>query len=272
MEPMAYIALRAARRAGRIILPAMDRVDTLTIEHKGKNDLVTEIDRQAEDAIVETILASYPGHAIVGEERGTRAAAGDSEDARYTWIIDPLDGTTNFLYGIPHFCTSIAVKRDGTLMHGVVVDHVHNEEFTASRGDGARLNGRRLLRVSGHRQLDEAVIGTGLVSERAPDRITAYGHMTGALNRECRTLRRQGAAALDLAWVAAGRLDGYFEFGLKTWDMAAAAVIVREAGGFVSDADGGDRFLETGNVVAANPRLIRHLLRSIRNGTEAALA
>ena len=127
------------------------------------------------------------------------------------------------------------------------------------------------MRVSSHRYLDEAVIGTGLVSERAPQHITTYGHMTDALNRECRTLRRQGAAALDLAWVAAGRLDGYFEFGLKPWDMAAAAVIVREAGGFVSDTDGGDRFLETGNVVAANPRLIRQLLRTVRNGTEAAL-
>lgn len=269
MEPMVNIALRAARRAGRIILRSMDRIDTLTIEEKAKNDLVSEVDRQAEDAIVDTILKAYPGHAILAEEGGDHAAAGAGADAEHTWIIDPLDGTTNYLYGIPHFCTSIAVRRGGTLVHGVVVDHVHNEEFSASRGDGARMNGRR-LRVSDQHRIDQCVIATGFVPSRVARHLDAYTGAMAPFMRQCRALRRQGAAALDLAWVAAGRLDGFFELGLKQWDMAAAAVIVREAGGFVSDAGGGDRFLETGNIVAANPRLIREMLRAIRSGARAA--
>ena len=258
MEPLVNIGLRAARRAGRIILRAMDRVDTLNVQEKGRNDLVSEIDRQAEDAIVETILKAYPEHGILGEEGGARAP-----DAETTWVIDPLDGTTNFLHGIPHFCTSIAVVRGATLLHGVVVDHVRNEEFVASRGGGAYLNGRR-MRVSRRTQIDDAIIGGGLPFHVVAKHLDAYADILRHFMTRCRTIRRQGAAALDLAYVAAGRIDGFLELGLKPWDIAASAVMVREAGGFIGDAAGGERFLETGNVVAANAELFREMLRTVR--------
>ncbi len=272
MEPMVNIALRAARRAGQIILRAMDRVDSLTIEEKGRNDLVSEIDHQAEDIIADTILGSYPDHAILGEEGGARggpeAPSADSQ-AEFTWIVDPLDGTTNFLHGIPHFCTSIAVTRGPALLHGVVVDHVRNEEFTASRGGGARLNNRR-IRVAGRDRIDDSIIAGGLPFASVAAHLDAYSEVLKNFMGRCRTIRRQGAAALDLAYVAAGRVDGFFELGLKSWDMAAGAVIVREAGGFIGDAAGGDRFLDTGNVVAANPKLFRELLRVIRASAKAS--
>ncbi len=264
MHAMVNIALRAARQAGRIILHSMDRVDALEVREKGPNDLVSEIDLQAEEAIIDTIAKIYPDHAVQGEEGGTQGAA----DAEFTWVIDPLDGTTNFLHGIPHFCTSIAVTRGPVLQHGVVVDHVRNEQFTASRGEGAYLNGRR-LRVSAQHRLNGAIIAGGLPFPAVEAHLDAYSAILKDLMSRCRTIRRQGAAALDLAYVAAGRVDGFFELGLKPWDMAAAAVIVREAGGFVGDAAGGDRFIDTGNVVAAGPRLFRELLRTIRSHAAA---
>ena len=268
---MVNIALRAARRAGRIILQSMDRIDTLTVREKARNDLVSEIDVEAEDLIVDTILKAYPHHAILGEERGSSRPAdspGESDPLRadqppYTWIIDPLDGTTNFLHGIPHFSTSIAVTRGAALLHGVVVDHVRNEEFTASRGSGARLNGRR-IRVAGRDRIDDSIIAGGLPFASVAAHIDAYSDILKEFMRRCRTLRRQGSAALDLAYLAAGRVDGFFELGLKPWDIAAAAVIIREAGGFIGDADGGERFLDSGNVVAANPKIFRAMLRIIR--------
>ena len=260
MEPLLNIALRAARRAGRIILQAMDRVDTLTVEQKGRNDLVSDIDRKAEDAIVETILKAYPEHGILGEEYGSRDTPPDAE---FVWIIDPLDGTTNFLHGIPHFCTSIAVAKGATLLHGMVVDHVRNEVFSASRGAGAQLNGRR-LRVSRHDRIDDSIVAGGLPFHVVAAHLDTYSTMLRHLMAHCRTLRRQGAAALDLAYVAAGRVDGFVELGLKPWDMAASTILVREAGGFVGDVAGGDRFMDTGNVVAANPPLFRELLRLVR--------
>lgn len=266
MEPLLNIALRAARRAGRVILQAMDRVDTLTVEEKGRNDLVSEIDRRAEDVIVETIHKAYPQHGLLGEEGGRRETPADAE---FVWIIDPLDGTTNFLHGIPHFCTSIAVAKGPTLLHGVVVDHVRNEAFMASRGGGAQLNGRR-LRVSRRNRIDDAIIAGGLPFHTVAAHIDAYSVVLRYLMERCRTLRRQGAAALDLAYVAAGRVDGFLELGLKPWDMAASTVIIREAGGFVGDVAGGDRFMDTGNVVAANPQLFRELLRVVRAGTRQA--
>ena len=281
MDPMVNIALRAARRAGQMILRSMDRVDTLQIQEKGRNDLVTEVDLEAEDIIVDTIQKAYPDHDIVGEERGSRAPGeappeskaelgplGDVPAPRVSWIVDPLDGTTNFVHGIPHFCTSIAVTRGATLLHGVVVDHVRNEEFAASRGAGARLNGRR-IRVATRDRLDDTIIAGGLPFASVATHIDTYTDVLKVFMSRCRTLRRQGSAALDLAYVAAGRVDGFFELGLKSWDTAAGAVIVREAGGFVGDAAGGDRFLATGNVVAANPRLFRAMLRVIRGTSEA---
>ena len=267
---MVNIALRAARRAGRIILRSMDRIDTLTVREKGRNDLVSEIDLEAEDLIVDTILKAYPHHAILAEERGSSRPGGasDQDDPQadqppYTWIVDPLDGTTNFLHGIPHFCTSIAVTRGAALLHGVVVDHVRNEEFTASRGSGARLNGRR-IRVASRDRIDDSIISGGLPFASVAAHIDAYSDILKEFMGRCRTLRRQGSAALDLAYVAAGRVDGFFELGLKPWDMAGAAVIIREAGGFIGDAAGGERFLDSGNVVAANPKIFRAMLRIIR--------
>ena len=271
MEPMVNIALRAARRAGRIILRSMDRIDTLTIREKGRNDLVSEIDLEAEDVIVDTILQAYPHHAILAEERGASEpgnapapnVSGAGDQLPCTWVIDPLDGTTNFLHGIPHFCTSIAVTRGAALLHGVVVDHVRNEEFTASRGSGASLNGRR-IRVAQRDRIDDSIIAGGLPFASVAKHIDAYSDIAREFMRRCRTLRRQGAAALDLAYLAAGRVDGFFELGLKPWDIAAGAVIVREAGGFIGDAAGGERFLDSGNVVAANPKVCRAMLRIIR--------
>ncbi|MDE0036331.1 MAG: inositol monophosphatase family protein [Gammaproteobacteria bacterium] len=270
MEPLVNIALRAARRAGRIILRSMDRIDTLTVREKGRNDLVSEIDVEAEDLIVDTILKAYPHHTILAEERGSSEPVDTSDEGSeaadqppYTWIIDPLDGTTNFLHGIPHFCTSIAVTRGAALLHGVVVDHVRNEEFTASRGSGARLNGRR-IRVAARDRIDDSIIAGGLPFASVADHIDAYGDILKEFMGRCRTLRRQGSAALDLAYLAAGRVDGFFELGLKPWDIAAAAVIIREAGGFIGDAGGGERFLDSGNVVAANPKIFRAMLRIIR--------
>ena len=265
MEPFVNIALRAGRRAGKVILRAMDRVDTLQVEEKGRNDLVSEVDRQAEDVIADTILRAYPGHGIIGEEHGARAPQeqGEGQGPEFTWIIDPLDGTTNFLHGIPHFCTAIGVRKGATLLHGVVVDHVRGEEFIASRGAGAYLNGRR-IRVGRRVAVADSIIGGGLPFPSVAEHLEVYSAVAKHLMRHCRTLRRQGSAALDLAYVAAGRLDGFFEIGLKVWDTAAGAVLVREAGGFIGDAAGGDRFLDTGNVVAANPRLFRAMLRVIR--------
>ena len=260
MEPFVNIALRAARRAGRIILQAMDRIDTLEVREKGRNDLVSEIDGLAEEAIVDTILTIYPDHAILGEEGGERKP---TQDAEITWVIDPLDGTTNFLHGIPHFCTSIAATRGPALLHGVVVDHVRNEVFTASRGGGAYLNGRR-IRVANRDRINDSIIGGGFPYHARVAHSDAYSDMLRHFMGRCRAIRCQGAAALDLAYAAAGRMDGLVEFGLQPWDMAAGAVIVREAGGFIGDAAGGDRFMQTGNVVAANPKLFRELLRVVR--------
>jgi myo-inositol-1(or 4)-monophosphatase len=256
MHPMVNIAVRAARRAGGIINRAAGNLDVLTVRHKSLNDLVSEVDRAAEEAVIDTLKASFPDHAILAEESG---AAGDSE---YVWIIDPLDGTTNFLHGLPIYAVSIALMHKGQLQHGVIYDPTRNDLYTASRGGGAHLNDRR-LRVSRRDKLIDGLIGTGFPF-RMFDHIDPYLAMLKDLMTRTAGVRRPGAAALDLAAVAAGRLDGFWEIGLSPWDMAAGVLMITEAGGMVGDLEGNDKYLERGQIVAGNPKIFAQLLQVIR--------
>jgi myo-inositol-1(or 4)-monophosphatase len=256
MHPMVNIAVRAARAAGNVITRHMDRLDTLQVEAKGRNDLVSEVDRLAEQEIVAVLRKAYPHHAILGEEGG---ASGNNE---FEWVIDPLDGTTNFLHGIPHFAVSIGLRHNGRVEVGVIYDPVRQELYTANRGGGAQLDGRR-IRVSRRAEVDDALIGTGFPF-RVSQHFDAYLRMFHAFTGKVADMRRAGSAALDLAYVAAGRLDGYWEIGLGPWDMAAGLLMVQEAGGLVGDFMGGARHFETGNIVAANPKVFAGMLREIR--------
>lgn len=239
---------------------AMDRLDRLVIEEKGQNDFVTQIDRQVEEALVDHISTAFPDHAILGEEGGF--SRGD-ENSEFQWVLDPLDGTTNFVRGIPHFAISIACKHKGKLEHGVVFDPVRQEEFTASRGKGAQLNGNR-MRVSKRSELATAVLGTGIpYMARQQEKIPAYMETLETLTSQCAGIRRMGAASLDLAYVAAGRFDGFWEIGLSEWDIAAGALLIQEAGGLVSDFDGGARFLQSGDIVCGNPKLFKSVLQTV---------
>lgn len=256
MHPMLNIAVRAARNAGRIISRNMDRVDTLTIETKQRNEFVTEVDRQAEAEIIQTLHRSYPDHAFWAEESGRQ---GDSD---YVWIIDPLDGTTNFIHGFPQFAVSIALQHKGRIEHGVIYDPVNDELFTASRGEGVAVNNRK-LRVSKQRNLTGALIGTGFPYRDDQD-LETYLKIFRKFIGATAGLRRPGAASLDLAYVAAGRLDGFFEMDLKPWDIAAGGLMVREAGGLVGDLTGGEDWLNSGNIVAANPKVFHEMLQIIK--------
>ena len=262
---MINMALRAGRRASQIIVRAMDRVDALKVVEKDRNDFVSEVDRDAEDAIVEILHKAYPDHGITGEERGESFAG-----AEYTWIIDPLDGTTNYLHGVPHFAVSIGLKYRNRLEHGVVIDPLRNEEFVASRGAGAQLNGKR-IRVSPRHRLDDALLATGIPFRDVAQNLDAYMAMLKTFTAQCRGIRRAGSAALDLAYVAAGRYDGFWELGLKPWDMAAGALLIWEAGGFVGDLVGGENFMDTGNVVTGNPKVFKAMLQAIRPALSPAL-
>ena len=256
MHPMINIAVRAARSAGTVLLRYFEHADSLTVSSKGLNDFVSEVDRAAEQAIIQVLQKAYPNHAILAEESGARS--GDD----YQWVIDPLDGTTNYLHGFPHFAVSIALKHKGVLEHGLVFDPLRNEMFTASRGAGAQLNDRR-LRIAQRKGLQGALLGTGF-PYRDQSQMTAYLGMFQALAKETAGIRRPGAASLDFAYVAAGRLDGFWELGLAEWDMAAGALLVKEAGGTVSDIAGGRRFLETGNVIAGNLKVHGAMVQTIR--------
>ncbi|MEO1077938.1 MAG: inositol monophosphatase family protein [Pseudomonadota bacterium] len=260
MEPMANIALRAARRAGDLIVRASDELERVVVRNKHANDFVSEVDEAAEAEIIRQLQRAYPDHAILGEESGL---VGD-EDAEYRWIIDPLDGTTNFLRGIPHYAVSIGCTHRGRLEHGVVVDPVRREEFVASRGRGAQLNGHR-LRVSKLPSLDGALLGTGIpFSGHEDERLDNYASGMAKLAGQCAGIRRMGAASLDLAYVAAGRFDAFWEWGLSAWDMAAGALLIREAGGLVADIDGSDNYLASGNIVCGNPKCFKAVLQSLR--------
>jgi myo-inositol-1(or 4)-monophosphatase len=253
---MLNIAERAARTAGNVIVRSIDRIDSLHIDEKGRNDFATEVDHRAEHEIIRVIRNAYPGHTIVAEESGVH---GGNE---YTWIIDPLDGTTNFLHSFPQFAVSIALARKGKIEQGVIYDPMRQEMFSASRGAGAMLNSRR-IRVSGQTGLKGALLGTGFPFG-AQKHLEAYLDMFRCLSKDAAGIRRPGAAALDLAYVAAGRFDGFWEIGLKQWDMAAGVLLVQEAGGIVSDFAGGSDYLASGNIIAANPRLHPAMLESIQ--------
>ena len=255
MHPMLNTAVKAARRAGQIINRHSRDLDALTVKHKSHNDFVSEVDRNAEQAIVEILLEAYPGHAILAEEGG---AQGDSE---FQWIIDPLDGTTNYLHGFPQYAVSIALQHKGVLTHAVIYDPSRNDLFTATRGAGAFLNDRR-IRVSRREQLKDALIGTGFPF-RDFSYMDAYMGIFRELMQKTAGLRRPGSAALDLAYTAAGRFDGFWEFNLNAWDIAAGALLVQEAGGLVGDFQGEAGYLQSGNIVAGNPRVFVQLLQTI---------
>ncbi len=257
MEPMSHIALRAARKAGELIARATDNLDQIDVESKSANDFVSEIDRAAEREIIYNLNKAYPDHAFLGEEGGLSG----NEESEYRWIIDPLDGTTNFLRGIPHFAVSIACEYKGKIEHAVVLDPIRREEFVASRGRGAQLNGRR-IRVSSLPGLDSALLGTGIpFRSRQTEHLGAYTKSLETLAGSCAGIRRAGAAALDLAYVAAGRLDGFWEIGLAPWDIAAGSLLVREAGGLIGDFKGGEGYLESGNIVCGNPKCFKAILQ-----------
>ena len=260
MHPALNIAIKAARRAGQIINRASNDLDLLKVSAKQPNDFVTEVDRAAEAAIIEILREAYPNYGILAEESGETAGKG-ARDAEFQWIIDPLDGTTNFIHGLPQYAISIALARAGTVEQAVVFDPNRNELFTAGKGAGAFLNDRR-IRVSRRTKLQEALIGTGF-PYRMFDNVDAYLAIFKELTQKTAGLRRPGAASLDLCYVACGRYDGFWEFGLSPWDMAAGALVISEAGGLVSDLNGDPSFLESGNIVAGTPKVFAPLLQLI---------
>ena len=255
MHPMLNTAVKAARKAGAIINRASLDLELVRVASKGRSDFVTEVDRAAEQAIVDILAKSYPDHAILAEESG---ASGKSE---YTWIIDPLDGTTNFIHGFPQYAVSIALRHREHVTQAVVYDPTRNELFTATRGRGAFLNERR-IRVSKRDRLAECLIGTGFPF-RSFEHLDEYVGMFKSITEHTAGIRRPGAAALDLAYVAAGRLDGFWEIGLSPWDMAAASLLILEAGGLVSNFDGEATYLDDGHIVCGSPKVFPQLLKLV---------
>jgi len=256
MNPMLNIAIRAARAAGDVIIRQIDHVQDLPVIKKSRNDFVTEVDRQAEIVIIETLRRSYPDHAILAEESGRQG------DSPYLWIIDPLDGTTNYLHGYPQYAVSIALQHRGELDQAVIYDPLRQELFTASRGGGAMLNNRR-IRVSKQKHLEGALLGTGFPFKEQ-ERLDEYLNGFRALFPMTAGIRRAGAASLDLAYVACGRLDGFWEFGLKPWDIAAGVLLVQEAGGMNNEVLGGENYLDSGNIVSANPEIMNAMLKTLQ--------
>lgn len=258
MQPITHMALRAARKAGELIARAGQRLDLVDVESKGTNDFVTEVDRKAEQEIIFQLSKTYPDHAFLGEESGLSGNA----DSEYRWIIDPLDGTTNFIHGLPHFSVSIACEYRGKLEHAVVLDPMSREEFTASRGKGAYVNGRR-MRVSTLTNPQYALLATGLsFRQNRTEHMTAHFDTVAALASQGAVIRSTGSAALDLAYVAAGRLDAFWHTGLAVWDMAAGALLVQESGGLIADLGGGAGYLESGHVVCGNPKCFKAVLQA----------
>lgn len=257
MHPLLNIAIQAARSASRVILKYIDRLDSVTISEKGKNDLVSEVDRFSEQEIIYTIRKAYPGHSILAEESGHH-----HQSDRYCWIIDPLDGTTNYLHGFPQFAISIAARVDDKLEVGVVYDPLRDELFSAAAGQGAQMNHRR-MRVSKTPKLEDALIGTGFPF-REMQNFEKYLKIFSTVLPIAQGIRRAGSAALDLAYVGCGRLDGFWESGLSEWDMAAGALLIKEAGGTITDYRGEHHYLKTGEVVAGNPKVFTSLLEIVQ--------
>ena len=260
MEPTASMALRAARKAGDLIVRASDDMDRVGYQAKAAADFVTEVDIAAEKEILYQLGKPYPEHRFLCEESGLSG----NEDSDYTWVIDPLDGTSNFLRGIPHYAISIACLHRGKIEHAVVYDPVRREEFIASRGRGAQLNGHR-IRVGNRHELNDSLIGTGVpFMGHCDEHLDWYTQSLTAVTSRSMGVRRAGAASLDLAYVAAGRLDGFWEMGLNQWDIAAGALLVREAGGLITDLSGSEGWYDSGNVVCANSKRMRQLLPLVK--------
>lgn len=256
MHPMLNVAVKAARRAGGIITRASQDLNALTVRSKTYNDFVSEVDHAAEQAIIETLLDVYPTHSILAEESGAQGT-----DAENIWIIDPLDGTTNFLHGFPQYGISIALQQHGQITQAVIYDPNRNDLFTATKGRGAYLNDRR-IRVSSRPKLQDSIIGTGFPF-RDFQHLDAYLAIFRDMVKKTSGLRRPGSAALDLAYVAAGWFDGFFEIELSKWDIAAGALLVTEAGGLVGDLEGNEDWLESGNIVVGNPKVFGQMLQVI---------
>ena len=257
MHPTLNIAVKAARRAGSIITRASEDIGSLTINDKGYNDFVTEVDLASEKEIIRVLKTSFPDHAFLGEESGL------THQADNIWIIDPLDGTTNFLHGFPQYCISIALEQKGEITQAVIYDPNRNDLFTATKGQGAYLNQRR-MRVSNKSKLKESILGTGFPF-RDFQHLPVYLKIFEEVVRGTSGIRRPGSAALDLAYVAAGWFDGFFEINLSKWDIAAGGLLVSEAGGIVSDFSEKDGWLESGNIIASNPKIYEPLIKIIQS-------
>lgn len=257
MHPMLNIAVRAARVAGNIIARGFENRDDLDTQSKGENDFVTKIDKEAEQAIISKIKQSYPDHAFYGEESGKQG-----DDETYTWLIDPLDGTTNFIKGIPHFCVSIALLHKGRLDQAVVFDPIRGELFTASRGNGAQLNGYR-IRASKSKDLSQTILATAFPFKNK-NTLAEFTKQFTQVFSAAGDIRRTGSAALDMAYVAAGRFDGYWERGINPWDTAAGELLVRESGGLVTDFAGNNDPLYSGEIVAGSPRVVQSLVKHLK--------
>jgi len=262
MHPMLNTAIKAARKAGNVINRAARDLDQIKVETKRRNDFVTEVDRAAEQAIIEVLREAYPNHAILAEESGESKGS----QGEFVWIIDPLDGTTNFIHGVPQYCVSIGLQHKGVMNQAVIYDPVKNELFTATRGAGAYLNDKR-IRVTTRDKMADSLIATGFPF-RDNSFLERYLAMFKAVTMNCTGVRRPGAAALDLAYVAAGRFDGFWEIGLAPWDIAAGSLLVLEAGGLIGDLKGDAGYIESGEVAAGSPKVFGQLI-GVLAGAEA---
>lgn len=255
---MLNIGIRAAREAGKVITRNIDRIPTLKVDRKGRNDFVSEVDQAAEVAIVDCLKSSFPDHGMLTEESGEIG----KQDGEFLWIIDPLDGTTNFIHGFPHFCVSIALMQNGRMNQAIVYDPIRQELFTASHGVGAWVNNKR-MRVQSGMQFENALIGSGFPYRKGQD-LEFYMDSMRVFTETSGGVRRSGSAALDLAYVAAGRMDGVWLSGLKSWDFAAGALLIREAGGLVNDFNGGDTYMESGDLIAGSPKIHHEMLMKMK--------